>query len=126
MGRDEPGQEEELNAIADLPKLKLAELNNVDNLFVRWESEIRRHEAVSREYFIGKFRRRQIVYKSLPGKIQKPVDIEVGKNQHQTYAEFVDFVKINLKVQQIQKYARAKTSVGQFGGRRARGTRLQP
>ena len=93
MGRDGPRQEAEFNAIADLPKLKLADMVNFDNLFVRWESELRKHESVSREYFIGKFRRRQIVYKSLPEEIQKAVDIETGKDQLQSYEEFINFVR---------------------------------
>ena len=93
LGKDGPRQEEEFNAVADLPKLKLADMSNFDNLYVRWESELRKHEVISREYFIGKYRKRQIVYKSLPDEIQKSVDIEVGKNQLQTYEEFIDFIK---------------------------------
>ena len=93
MGRDGPRQEEEFNAVADLPKLKPADMSNFDNLFVRWEAELRKHEYISREYFIGKYRKRQIVYKALPDEIQKSVDIEVGKNQLQSYEEFIDFVK---------------------------------
>ena len=93
MGRDGPRQEEELNAIADLPKLKASDMQRFDNLYVRWEAELKKHEAISREYFIGKFRKRQIVYRSLPDEIQKAVDAEVAKNQLQSYEEFIDFVK---------------------------------
>ena len=53
MGRDGPRQEEEFNAIADLPKLKPADMQRFDNLYVRWEAELKKHEAISREYFIG-------------------------------------------------------------------------
>ena len=60
-------------------------MSNFENLFVRWEAQLRKHEAFSRDYFIGKFRRRHIVYKSLPDEIQKSVDVEVGKNQLQSY-----------------------------------------
>ena len=42
MGRDGPRQEAELNASANLPELKLEEITNFDNLFVRWESELRK------------------------------------------------------------------------------------
>ena len=93
LGKDGARQEEEFNAVADLPKLKLTDMSNFDNLYVRWESELRKHEAISREYFIGKYRKRQIVYKSLPDEIQKSVDVEVGKKQLQTYEDFIDFVK---------------------------------
>ena len=97
MGRDGPRQEEEFNAIADLPKLKPADMQRFDNLYVRWEAELKKHEAISREYFIGKFRKRQIVYRSLPDEIQKAVDAEVAKNQLQSYEEFIDFVKALAK-----------------------------
>ena len=53
LGRDGPRQEEEFNAIADLPKLKVSDMTHFENLFVRWEAQLRKHEAISREYFIG-------------------------------------------------------------------------
>ena len=93
LGIDGPRQEEEFNAIADLPKLKLAEMSRFDNLYVRWESKLKKHELVNREYFIRKFRKRQIVYKSLPDEFQKYVDAEVAKGQLQTYEEFIEFIK---------------------------------
>ena len=60
-------------------------MTHFENLFVRWEAQLRKHEAISREYFIGKYRKRPIVYKSLPDEIRKSVDVEVGKNQFQNY-----------------------------------------
>ena len=81
MGREGPRQEEEFNAIAELPKLKSADMAKFDNLFVRWESELKKHETVSSDYVIGKHRRRQIVYKALPDEIQRAVDAEVAKGQ---------------------------------------------
>ena len=93
LGIDGPRQEDEFNAIADLPKLKLAEISKFDNLYVRWESELKKHELVNREYFIGKFRKRQIVYKSLPDEFQKFIDAEVAKGQLQSYEEFIDLIK---------------------------------
>ena len=85
MGRDGPRQEEKFNAIADLPKLKPADMSRFDNLYVRWEAELKKHDAISKEYFIGKYRKRQIVYRSLPDEIQKSVDAEVAKQQLQPY-----------------------------------------
>ena len=38
MGLDGPRQEEEFNAIADLPRLKLSDMAKFENLIVRWES----------------------------------------------------------------------------------------
>ena len=70
--------------------MKLSEISRFDNLYVRWESELKRHEAVNREYFIGKYRKRQIGYKSLPDEFQKSVDAEVAKGQLQTYEEFIE------------------------------------
>ena len=64
-----------------------------ENLYIRWKAELKRHEAVDREYFIGKFRKRQIVYKSLPDEVQKSVDAEVAKGQLQQYEHFIEFVK---------------------------------
>ena len=93
MGLDGPRQEEEFNAIADLPRLKLSDMAKFENLIVRWESELNRHEAVNREYFIGKSRKRQIVYKSLPDEVQKSIDAEVAKGQLQEYDDFVEFAK---------------------------------
>ena len=93
MGLDGPRQEEELNAIADLQRLKLSDMSKFENLIVRWDSEHKRQEAVNREYFIGKFRKRQIVYKSLPDEVQKSVDAEVAKGQLQEYDDFVDVLK---------------------------------
>ena len=78
--------------MADLPKLKLLDMSNFHNLYVRWEAELRKHQVISREDIRGKYRKSQIVYKSLPDEIQKSVDIEVGKNQLQTYEEFIGFV----------------------------------
>ena len=94
MGREGPRQEEEFNAIAELPKLKSADMAKFDNLFVRWESELKKHETVSSDYVIGKYRRRQIVYKALPDEIQTAVDAEVAKGQIASYEEFIEFVKI--------------------------------
>ena len=56
MGRDGPRQEEELNSIADLPKLKAADVQRFDNLYVRWEAELKKHEAISHGDFIGRFK----------------------------------------------------------------------
>ena len=39
--------------ISALPKLKAADVQRFDNLYVRWEAELNKHEARSREYFIG-------------------------------------------------------------------------
>ena len=94
MGREGPRQEEEFNAIAELPKLKSSDMAKFDNLFVRWESELKKHETVSSDYVIGKYRRRQIVYKALPDEIQRAVDAEVAKGQIASYEEFIEFVKI--------------------------------
>ena len=69
-GVDGPRQKEEFNAMAK-PRLKPATMQIFDNLNVGWEAELKKHEAVSREYFIGKFRKRQIVYRSLTEDIQK-------------------------------------------------------
>ena len=55
MGMDGPRQEEKFNATADLTQLKLSDMRKFDNLYVRWESELKKHESVNREYFIGKF-----------------------------------------------------------------------
>ena len=46
-------KEKEFNAIADLPNLKPADMQRFDNLYVRWEAEMKKHEAISREYYIG-------------------------------------------------------------------------
>ena len=91
MGLDGPRQE--LNAIAHLPRLKLSDMSKFENLIIRWESELKRHEAVNRQYFIGRFRMRQIVYKSLPDEVQKSIDAEVAKGQLQEYDDFVEFAK---------------------------------
>ena len=79
MGLDGLRQEKESNAIADLPRLKLSDMAKFENLIIRWESELKRHEAVNREYLIGKFKKRQVVYKSLPDEVQKSVDAEIAK-----------------------------------------------
>ena len=89
LGIDGPRQEEEFNAIADLPKLELAEISRFQNLYGRWESEMKKHELVNREYVIGKFRERQIVYKSLPDEFQRYANAEVAKGQLQTYEESI-------------------------------------
>ena len=93
MGLDGPRQEEEFNAIADLPRLIRSDMAKFENSIVRWEPELKRPEAVNREYLIGKFRKRQIVYKSLPDEVQKSVDAEVAKGQLQEYDDFVEFAK---------------------------------
>ena len=93
MGVDGPRQEEEFNAIADLPSLKPADMAKFENLYIRWEAELKRHEAINREYFIGKFRKRQIVYKAMPGDVKESIDAEVAKGQLQTYEDFIDFIK---------------------------------
>ena len=38
MGVDGPRQEEEFNAIADLPVLKAADMAKFENLYIRWEA----------------------------------------------------------------------------------------
>ena len=83
----------EFNAIADLPSLKAAEMSKFESLYIRWEAELKRHEAINREYFIGKFRKRQIVYKAMPDDVQQSVDKEVAKGQLQTYEDFIEFLK---------------------------------
>ena len=68
-------------------------MSKFESLYIRWEAELKRHEAVNREYFIGKFRKRQIVYKAMPDDVQKSVDMEVAKGALQTYEDFIEFPK---------------------------------
>ena len=49
------------------------------------------HELVNRDNPIGKFRKRQIAYKSLPDEFRKfVVGAEVATGQLQTYEEFIE------------------------------------
>lgn len=101
MNVDGHRQEEEFNAIADLPMLKAADMAKFENLYNRLEADLKGHEAINREYFIGKFRKSQIVYRSMPGDAKEPVDAEVAKGQLQTYEELVESIK---KISKSSKY----------------------
>lgn len=94
MGMDGPRQDEEMNAIADLSDLKASDMSKFESLYIRWESELKRHEAINREYFIEELRKRQAVDKALHDEFQKFVDFEVAKGKLQTYGYCIAFTEM--------------------------------
>ena len=56
------------------PSLKPADVAKFENLYIRWEAEPERYETINTEFVVGKFRRRQIVYKAMPGDVKESID----------------------------------------------------
>ena len=75
---------------------------------------MKKHDAISKEYFRGRYHKRQIVYRSIPDEIQKSVDAEVAKQQPQTYEEFIDFVKVLAKSARLKSLQAPKPLTDNF------------
>ena len=97
----------EFDTLTSLQQIKLAGFRDFPILHQRWESELTKFSAVDSEYKLGKFQKRNIIYRALPQDIKEDVDREQAKNQElANYDELIRFV-INLS--RSQKYQ--KTSV---------------
>ena len=91
--KDGQRSQAEYDVLTALPKLKSSDMLGLSNLLVRWEAELTRFEVIDVGYALGKFQRRNIIYRALPDEIQRDVDKEVAKGQLGTYEEFMIFIK---------------------------------
>ena len=64
-----------------LPKLKLEEFTNFPTLRVRWEAELKKFESIDAEYMLGKFQKRNIIYRSLPAEVQTDLNKEISRDE---------------------------------------------
>ena len=54
---------------------------------------MKRFQVIDESYALGKFQRRNIIYRALPDEIQRDVDKEHAKGAIPAYDDFIDFVK---------------------------------
>ena len=92
----------EFDTLTNLVPIKIAGFRDFPTLHQRWESELTRFAAVDSEYQLGKFQKRNIIYRALPQEIGEDVDREQAHNQQLShYDDLISFV-INLS--RSQKY----------------------
>ena len=86
----------EFDTLTSLLPIKLTNFREFPTLHKRWESELAKFAAIDPEYKLGKFQRRNIIYRALPQEIRDDIDREQAHNQALSqYDALVDFV-INL------------------------------
>ena len=73
--------------------LATTDLKNLNTLLAKWEKELKDFELLDKEYKVGEFQRRQIVYRILPAEIQKMVIYQQGMGALEKYEDFLNFVK---------------------------------
>ena len=86
----------EYDTLTTLLPIKIANFRDFPTLHKRWDSELIKFAAIDNEYKLGKFQKRNIIYRALPQEIKEDVDREQAHNQELAgYDELVKFV-INL------------------------------
>ena len=92
----------EFDTLTTLQPIKLANFRDFPTLHKRWESELVKFAAIDPEYKLGKFQKRNIIYRALPGEIKEDVDREQAHNQD--LAGYDDLVKFIINISRSAKY----------------------
>ena len=66
----------EFDTLTALAPIKLPSFKEFPTLHQRWESELTKFAAVDQEYRLGKYQRRNTIYRALPQEIKEDVDRE--------------------------------------------------
>ena len=91
--RDGQRLNEEFERLAEWEHIKIANIRNFGTTFAEWEASLKRFEDRDMEYKIGKFQRRQILYKAMPDEIKRLIVVQLGMKMLTEYDDVVDFIK---------------------------------
>ena len=92
--RDGQRLQAEFDALTtQLKPVTMSELKNLTTLLAKWEKELRDFENLDKEYKVGTFQRRQIIYKILPDEVKRMVTYQQGMGSLKEYDDFLSFVK---------------------------------
>ena len=76
-----------------LKPVPMSELKNLSTLLAKWEKELKDFEALDKEYKVGQFQRKQIIFKILPEEVKRMCTYQQGMGQLAKYEEFLSFIK---------------------------------
>lgn len=92
--RDGQRLQAEFDALTtQLKPVPMSELKNLSTLLAKWEKELKDFEALDKEYKVGQFQRRQIIFKILPEEVKRMCTYQQGMGQLAKYEEFLSFIK---------------------------------
>ena len=92
----------EFDTLTTLIPIKIAGFQDFPTLHQRWESELTRFAAVDPEYKLGKFQKRNIIYRAPPQEIKADVDREQAHSQQ--LADYDELIKFVINLSRSYKY----------------------
>ena len=94
-------------------------VQGLPDLHRRWELELRRFVTIDAGYSMGKYQKKNILYRALPLEIQKEVDSVSARtgSSLEEYDAFIELVVKPFKIMAIPATHKPETSVGQHRGR---------
>lgn len=94
----------EFDTLTTLAKMKVEDFANFTTMKVRWEAELLKFEAIDAEYRLGKFQKKNILYRALPPEIQSDLDKEVSRDETlNQYDKMVSYLQNLSRSQRYQK-----------------------
>ena len=94
----------EFDTLTTLAKMKVEDFANFPTMKVRWEAELLKFESIDAEYRLGRFQKKNILYRALPPEIQSDLDKEVSRDDTlNQYDRMVSYLENLSRSQRYQK-----------------------
>ena len=95
--KDRQRLQKEYDQLTDIGPIKIHDFKDFPDLHRRWEFELKKFTNIDADYNMGKFQKRNVLYRALPGEIQNEVDSVSARTESslEDYDSFIEFV-INL------------------------------
>ena len=81
------------NLTTHMKPIAVSKLKTFNTLLAKWEKELGDFEAIDREYKVGEFQRRQIIYRIIPAEIQKMITYQQSMGMLVKYDDFINVIK---------------------------------
>lgn len=92
----------EFDTLTSLQPIKIGHFKEFPTLHKRWESELTKFASIDPEYRLGKFQKRNIIYRALPQEIRDDIDREQAHNPElSVYDDLINFI---INISRSNKY----------------------
>ena len=102
--------QKESDHLTNLNPVKIGDFKDFPDLQRRWELELKRFTNIDADYNMGKYQKRNVLYRALPLEIQKEVDSVSARSDSsfEDYDKFIEFVLNLSRSWQYQRHALPK------------------
>ena len=92
--KDRQRLQKEYDQLTDITPVKIHDFKDFPDLHRRWEFELKKFTNIDADYNMGKFQKRNVLYRALPAEIQNEVDSVSARTESslEDYDSFIEFV----------------------------------